>query len=189
MPDVVYLNSRDNVCVAARNLERGESVVAGERTIKLTEPVRQGHKVAVAAIGAGDVVRKWGETIGFATQAIAPGQWVHSHNMAIGELEHHYEKSTDVPPAPPPLEGHTFQGFRRAHGRAGTRNYIAIISGVNCSASVASYVARRFTPEMLRDYANVDGVIAFSHGHGCGMEFGGEHHRILNRVMGGMARH
>jgi altronate hydrolase len=189
MPDVVYLNSRDNVCVAARNLERGENVVAGESTIKLVEPVRQGHKVAVAAIAKGDVVRKWGETIGFAIEGIAAGQWVHSHNMAIGELKQQYEKSTAVPAAPSPLEGHTFQGYRRAHGRAGTRNYIAIISGVNCSASVASYVARRFTGDMLRDYPNVDGVIAFSHGHGCGMELGGEHHRILNRVMGGMARH
>ena len=84
MPDVVYLNPRDNVCVAARNLERGESVVARERAIKLVEQVRLGHKIAVARIEKGDVVRKWGETIGFATEAIAPGQSVHSHNMAIG---------------------------------------------------------------------------------------------------------
>ena len=157
--------------------------------MKLVEPVRQGHKIATAPIRTGDVVRKWGETIGFATRAIEPGEWVHSHNMAIGELKQQYEKSTAVPADLPPLEGHTFQGFRRPAGRAGTRNYIAIISGVNCSASVANYVARRFSPEMLREYPNVDGVIAFAHGGGCGMEYGGEHHRILNRVMGGIARH
>jgi altronate hydrolase len=189
MPDVVHLNPRDNVCVAARNLDRGEAVSAGEVRVKLVEPVRQGHKVAIGAIQQSAAVRKWGEIIGYAAEPIHPGQWVHSHNMAIGELRQDYEKSTAVPPDPDSLAGYSFQGYRRASGPAGTRNYVAIISGVNCSASVAHYIADRFTPELLRDYPNVDGVLAFSHGHGCGMEFGGEHHRILNRVMGGMARH
>jgi altronate hydrolase len=189
MPDVVHLHPRDNVCVAARNLERNDQVSAGPLRVTLVEPARQGHKIAVVEIEAGEVVRKWSETIGYATRRIAPGEWVHSHNMAIGERRQEYQKSTAVPPEPAPLEGHTFQGYRRANGRAGTRNYVAIISGVNCSASVAHYVARRFTPEVLGEYPNIDGVLAFSHGHGCGMEFGGEHHRILNRVMGGMARH
>jgi altronate hydrolase len=189
MPDVIYLHPRDNVCVAARNLGQGDDVAARQRRVTLAEPVRQGHKIAVAAIEAGEVVRKWGETIGYATRRIAAGQWVHSHNMAISKHSQQYEKATAVPPALEPLEGRTFQGYRRSSGCAGTRNYIAIISGVNCSASVAHYIADRFTPELLRDYPNVDGVLAFSHGHGCGMEFGGEHHRILNRVMGGMARH
>ena len=189
MPDVIHLHPRDNVCVAARNLERGESVTAGERRLELAEPVRQGHKIALAAIGEGDVVRKWGEMIGYATCPIASGQWVHSHNMAIGKHDQNYDKATAVPPPHEPIEGYTFQGYRRPSGRAGTRNCLAIISGVNCSASVAHYIAQRFTPELLREYPNVDGVLAFSHGHGCGMEFGGEHHRILNRVMGGIARH
>jgi altronate dehydratase len=189
MPDVVLLHPGDNICVAARNLERGETVAVGDCPVVLVEPVRQGHKIAVHSINQDSVVRKWGEAIGHATRAIAPGQWVHSHNMAIGKHQEEYEKSTTVPHPPEPLEGHTFQGYRRPNGRAGTRNYIAIISNVNCSASVAHYIARRFTPELLREYPNVDGVLAFSHGNGCGMEFGGQHHRILNRVLGGMARH
>jgi altronate hydrolase len=189
MPDVIHLHPRDNVCVAARNLERGETVTAGEYRIDLAEPVRQGHKIALGAIGQGDVVRKWGETIGYAARPIAAGQWVHSHNLAIGKHTHDYEKATAIPPRPAPLEGYTFQGYRRQGGRTGTRNYLAIISGVNCSASAAHYIARRFSTDLLRDYPNVDGVLAFSHGHGCGMEFGGEHHRILNRVMGGIAQH
>ena len=109
--------------------------------------------------------------------------------MTTGALRQEYEKSTAVPDDPSPLTGYTFQGYRRADGRAGTRNYIAILSNVNCSASVARYAAARFTPERLRDFPNVDGVLSFSHGSGCGMEFGGEHHQMLNRVMGGMARH
>jgi altronate hydrolase len=189
MPEIVVLHPRDNICVAARNLDRGESILANDCAITLVEPVRQGHKIALAEIDAGAKVRKWGESIGFATRRIAPGEWVHSHNMAIGEHRQDYDKSTAVPATPEPLEGYTFQGYRRPNGRAGTRNYIAVISNVNCSASVAHYVARRFTPDALRDYPNVDGVLAFSHGHGCGMEFGGQHHQILNRVVGGMARH
>ena len=157
--------------------------------MQLLDDVNQGHKIARTTIQPGEPVLKWGQPIGFATCPIEPGRWVHSHNMAIGALSQEYEKSTAVPEAPQPQNGYTFQGYRRGDGRAGTRNYVAIISNVNCSANVARYVAARFTPERLRDFPNVDGVLAFSHGNGCGMEFGGEHHQILNRVMGGMARH
>jgi altronate hydrolase len=109
--------------------------------------------------------------------------------MATGTLRREYEKSTAVPADPAPMTGYTFQGYRRPDGRAGTRNYIAILSNVNCSASVAHHIAARFTPERLQDFPNVSGVLPFTHGSGCGMEFGGEHHQILNRVVGGMARH
>jgi altronate hydrolase len=189
MPDVILLHPTDTVCVAARDLSTGDTVELTGARLRLLDDVNQGHKIARTAIQSGEAVLKWGQPIGFATQPIEPGRWVHSHNMAIGALAQEYEKSTAVPDAPPPRSGSTFQGYRRADGRAGTRNYIAIISNVNCSANVARYVAARFTPERLREFPNVDGVLAFSHGNGCGMEFGGEHHNILNRVMGGMARH
>ncbi len=189
MRDIVLLDPVDSVCVAARDLAVGDVVDAPGGTIRLLEHVGQGHKIARASLAPGDAVLKWGQPIGFATRSIPPGQWVHSHNMAIGAVTQDYEKSTAVPKDLSPRTGCTFQGYRRADGRAGTRNYLAILSNVNCSASVAKYVAARFTPERLRDFPNVDGVIAFSHGNGCGMEFGGEHHQMLNRVMGGMARH
>jgi altronate hydrolase len=189
MPDVILLHPTDTVCVAARDLSTGDTVELPGGRLRLLDDVNQGHKIARATIQPGEAVLKWGQPIGFATQPIEPGRWVHSHNMAIGALAQEYEKSTAVPDAPLPRNGYTFQGYRRADGRAGTRNYIAIISNVNCSANVARYVSAQFTPERLRDFPNVDGVLAFSHGNGCGMEFGGEHHNILNRVMGGMARH
>jgi altronate hydrolase len=189
MRDIVLLDSLDSVCVAARDVAAGEVVESPGGQIRLIEQVKQGHKLARASLSIGDAVLKWGQPIGFATCPIQPGEWVHSHNMAIGAVTHDYEKSTAVPKDLPPRTGSTFQGYRRADGRAGTRNYIALVSNVNCSASVAKYVAARFTTDRLRDHPNVDGVIAFSHGNGCGMEFGGEHHQILNRVMGGMARH
>jgi altronate hydrolase len=189
MRDVILLHPSDSVCVAARDLSAGATVEFPAGRLQLLEDVRQGHKIARTRIQSGAPLLKWGQTIGSATSQIEPGQWVHTHNVAIGALAQDYEKSTAVPADPPPLTGYTFQGYRRPDGRAGTRNYIAILSNVNCSASVARRVAARFTAERLRDFPDVSGVVAFSHGSGCGMAFGSEHHQILNRVMGGMARH
>src|SRR5262245_15741736 len=189
MRALILLHPTDSVCVATRDLLAGTAVELPDGCLQLLDDVMQGHKTARTAVQPGEAILKWGQPIGFATRSIEPGQWVHSHNMAIGALRREYEKSTAVPDDPSPLAGYTFEGYRRADGRAGTRNYIAILSSVNCSASVARCVAARFTPERLREFPNVTGVLPLSHGSGCGMEFGGEHHQMLNRVMGGMARH
>ncbi|HTU24469.1 MAG TPA: UxaA family hydrolase, partial [Pirellulales bacterium] len=188
--DVVVLNPADNVCVAARALDAGNEIDAAGRQVKLHQAVRLGHKIALVPIVVGQAVVKYGQTIGFATQAIAAGEWVHSHNLAAGQFTRDHAKSTDIPPDPTPLAGKTFLGYPRAGRRAGTRNYIAVISTVNCSASVSRYVARRFDRETLRrDFPNVDGVVAFTHGSGCGMPYKGLNHQVLNRVMAGIARH
>jgi altronate hydrolase len=189
MRHVILLHPTDSVYVAARDLSTGATVEWLDERLQLRNDVTQGHKIARKAIRPNEAILKWGQTIGFATCPIEPGVWVHSHNMATGTLRQEYEKSTAVPADPAPVTGYTFQGYRRPDGRAGTRNYIAILSNVNCSASVAHHIAARFTPERLRNFPNVSGVLPFTHGSGCGMEFGGEHHQILNRVMGGMARH
>jgi len=165
----------------------GVSATPEDATLACDVPL--GHKIAVQRIAAGQPVHKFGQLIGFATAEIAPGQWVHSHNLANVDPLLEYEKSTAIPPALPPIEGRTFSGYRRADGRAGTRNYIGIISTVNCSASVSKYIAERFDESLLRDYPNIDGVVAFTHDTGCGMQFGGMKHQMLNRVLGGMARH
>ena len=114
---------------------------------------------------------------------------MHSHNVEPGEFARDCPKSTAVPPEPTPITGRTFQGYRRGDGRAGTRNYVAVISSVNCSATVSKYIARRFDAAALREFPNVDGVVAFTYGAGCGIPFDGEYHQILTRVLGGMARH
>src|SRR5215212_9578251 len=189
MRDLILRHPTDSVRVAARDLMAGSTVELRDGQLQLLDDVMQGHKIARTAIQSGEAILKWGQTIGFATCPIEPGQWVHTQNVATGALRQEYEKSTAVPDDPAPLTDYTFQGYRRADGRAGTRNYIAVLSSVNCSASVARYVAARFPTERLREFPNVDGVLSFSHGSGCGMDFGGEHHQMLNRVMGGMARH
>jgi altronate hydrolase len=187
--DIVFLHGSDNVCVAARDLAAGSTISAAGRTVELTGPVKLGHKVALEGIARGKPVVKYGQIIGFSTEEVAPGTWIHTHNLTAGQFARDYASATEVPPDPRPLTGRTFQGFRRPSGQAGTRNYVAVISTVNCSASVSKYVAARFNADALKQFPNVDGVVAFTHGGGCGMQFGGEGHATLNRVMGGMARH
>src|SRR3954447_4618910 len=187
--DAVYLSSDDNICVAARNLATGELLSVGGREIMLAQPVRLGHKIAVRPIRKGEHVRKYGQIIGQATEAIEPGQWVHSHNLMNGDFVRDYAKSQFVPPSPTPIEGRTFLGYKRPGGKAGTRNYIAVISTVNCSATVSKYIAQRFDSAVLRDFPNIDGVLAVKHGGGCGIQYQGLQHQILNRTLAGMARH
>jgi altronate hydrolase len=187
--DTIYLNAEDNICVAARLLTAGTEIRANGRAIKLAEAVPLGHKIAIKAIAKDEPVRKYGQIIGFASEAIEAGGWVHSHNLSIGEFVRDYAPASETPPPLDPIADRTFMGYRRANGKAGTRNYIAIISTVNCSASVSKYVAERFDKSLLKDYPNIDGVIALRHDNGCAMQFGGLQHTLLNRVMGGMAKH
>lgn len=188
-PDVILLHPSDNVCVAARNLGAGSRIAAGGQTVELREAVRMGHKIALANFLVGQPVTKYGQIIGFASQPIESGAWVHTHNLHVEQFVRDYAKSSAVPPEQPPLTGYTFQGYRRTDGRVGTRNYIAVISSVNCSATVCKLIARRFDAVALREFPNVDGVVAFTHGSGCGMPWDGEYHKLLSRVLGGMAKH
>lgn len=186
---VVHLHPADNVCIATRNLPAGTEVTAGGHTVRLSGAVGLGHKIALSHIDKGGRVYRYGQTIGFATEAIEPGDWVHTHNVEAGAFSRDYEYATEIPPDPPAMSGRTFQGYRRADGRAGTRNYIAIISNVNCSASVSKYVAHRFDHGLLKDFPNVDGILPLTHKGGCGMQFGGEDHEQLARTMAGFAKH
>jgi altronate hydrolase len=187
--NAVYLHPSDNICVAARNLSAGDAVTAGEIQVKLAAPVKIGHKIAVLPIAKGEFIYKYGQVIGHATRAISPGEHVHSHNLENCDFGKDYAKAQAIPPDPTPIADRTFQGYRRAGGKAGTRNYIGIISTVNCSATVSKYIAQRFDKALLRDYPNIDGVIAFTHGTGCGMQYQGLNHEYLNRTLAGMARH
>jgi arabinonate dehydratase len=187
--DAVHLHPDDNLCVASRNLEKGQRLAIAGTSITLTENVRLGHKIAVRPIRRDEYLRKYGQIIGQATSDISPGQWIHSHNLVNGEFARDYASATAIPPPPAPIAGRTFLGYRRPSGPAGTRNYIAVVSTVNCSATVCKHIAQHFTPERLRDFPGVDGVIAVKHGGGCGIQYQGLQHEVLNRTLAGMARH
>jgi altronate hydrolase len=186
--DVVLLHPADNTGIAAKNLARGATISAGRHRVTLTEDIGLGHKIALAPIANGQRIYKYGQTIGFATRDIEPGQWVHSHNVAAGHFNRDYAHASETPPAPAPIAGRTFLGYRRADGRAGTRNYLAVISSVNCSASVSRYIAQQCR-ELVKQYPNVDGILPITHKGGCGMQFSGEDHQQLNRVLAGFAKH
>ena len=188
--DVVHLHSGDSCVVAVRPIPAGTLITLRDgRTVEVQKSIAAGHKLAIAAHSNGDPVFKYGWSIGVATQPIQVGEHIHSHNL---KCEHQVDLealATETPPNPTRIEGKTFDGFVRADGRVGTRNYIAVISTVNCSASVSRLVANRFTAENLREYPNVDGVVAFRHDSGCGMAYEGIKHRTLSRVLGGIAHH
>jgi len=182
------LHPNDDVLIAGAPLSRGTPVEGGR--IELLQDVPAGHKIAAHAIGKGEAVRRYGQVIGFAARSIEPGEHVHTHNLHIGELHQDHAVGTDLRPVQPlpPERQRTFDGFLRADGRVGTRNYLAIVSTVNCSASVSKLARDRFR-DVQRDYPNVDGVISFTHRSGCGMIHDGEDHRRLERVLGNMATH
>ena len=186
---LIQLHANDNVAIASRDVARNTRIGSEQGDGVLLEPVPLGHKVAVRPIASGEPIIKFGQWIGFATEPIAIGRWVHSHNLEAGEFARDAVACSAVPPDPEPILGHTFLGYRRPDGKAGTRNYVAIVSNVNCSASVCRAVARQFGPENLERFPHVDGVVAFTHANGCGFQHGGEHHRILNRTLGGITRH
>ena len=186
-PAAIRLDETDNVATAVRPLEIGETVLG----VVVAERIARGHKIALGAISAGDPVTKYGQFIGTASTVIAAGTHAHTHNVAFASTSQTYEFSTAVRPVSMVDEARraTFEGFRRDNGKVGTRNYIAIITSVNCSATAARMIADHFTPAELADYPNVDGVVAFVHGTGCGMADSGDGFDALQRVMWGYARH
>ena len=185
MADTVRLDPSDNVVTAIRPLEVGADV-GGAKALAL---IPRGHKVATAPIQKGAVVRKYSQVIGYAAEDIPAGAHVHTHNVEFRATEVEYEFSTDLRPVAPAAKIDTFMGYRRKSGRAGTRNYIAILTSVNCSATAARKIAAAFGPEEMAQYPNVDGVVAFVHGTGCGMAGDGEGFEALQRVMWGYAKH
>jgi altronate hydrolase len=194
VPLVLRLNPADDVVIARRQLLSGTLIKSeGVTVIGMVPP---GHKVATRAIAAGGPVRRYNQIIGFATRDIRPGEHVHLHNLGIGAehgaFERDYAFCADVHPTPAVAAPVSFMGIVRPDGRVATRNYIAILSSVNCSATVSRAIADRFRrdifPDALAPYPNIDGVIALTHGTGCGMDMG-ESMQVLRRTMAGYARH
>lgn len=185
---LIRLNRDDNVVIAGDSLADGQMVHDGAEILTVTEPIPYGHKVATARIGRGSPVRKYGQTIALATADIEPGAHVHLHNTRASPRAGEYEYAVALS-EPAPTEPRTFDGYRRQDGRVGTRNYVAVISTVNCSASTSRFIASEVGRELLSEFPNVDGVIALAHKGGCGMAVDGADHQLLNRVLGGFARH
>ena len=159
-----------------------------ENGVEVAARVPAGHKIAVREVKQGRPVRRYNQIIGFATRDIRAGEHVHVHNLAMGDFERDYAFAADCKPTQYVGTPATFQGIVRADGRVATRNYIGILTSVNCSATVARMVADHFR-NRLDAYTNVDGVVALTHKSGCGMASEGEGIEVLRRTIAGYARH
>ena len=192
MTPFIRLHPADDVLIARSQLVGGST--AENMVIKGLIP--PGHKVATRAIAAGGPVRRYNQIIGFASKPIAAGEHVHTHNLDMGpnkgDFERDYAFGADLKPEPARLEA-SFMGIKRADGRVATRNYIGILSSVNCSATAARAIADHFSrqnnPAALSAFPNVDGIVALTHGTGCGMDTEGMGMQILQRTLAGYATH
>lgn len=190
-PMALVLSESDNVAVLLANVLSGTEVRPG---VIAAQRVSRGHKLAIAPIQEGEPVRKFGQTIGFATRTITPGEWVHEHNCGMGPeggtFRRNYDFGAGIVPVDyvPHQQRATFEGFRRSNGKVGTRNYIGILTSVNCSATVARYIAEAVERSgMLDDYPSIDGIVSFVHQTGCGMSGKGEGFDLLARTQWGYA--
>ena len=192
MNPFIRLHPSDDVLIARSQLVGGTTV----ESISVKGLIPAGHKVATHALNTGDPVRRYNQIIGFASKPIAAGEHVHTHNLWMGEAKgdfaRDYAIGADVKPTAPRREA-TFMGYRRSDGRVATRNYIGVLSSVNCSATAARAIADQFSrqnhPQALADYPHVDGVVALTHGTGCGMDGDGLGLQVLQRTLAGYATH
>jgi altronate hydrolase len=190
---MVVLSAADHVAIAKRPLVPGTRVRrAGGAMLVARQLIPSGHKVAIAGVAAGGPVHRYGQVIGFATRPIRAGDHVHEHNLSVGDLERDYAIGADYRPVElaAPADRRTFRGFRRPDGRVGTRNYVAVLASVNCASSATRAVAAHFQRAgALRDFPNVDGVIALPIKGGCGAHHGSADLGVLQRTLAGVVDH
>jgi len=181
----VVLHPNDDVWIALAETRAGSFTPDG---IRIAADVGAGHKIARRAVARGRPVHRYNQVIGFASADIAPGEHVHTHNLAMGEVQLDYAFCADARPTAYVPEPRSFLGFRRADGGVATRNFIGVITSVNCSATAAKMIADHYRGR-LDAYPNVDGVIALTHKSGCGLDAPLEGVRTLRRALAGYVRH
>lgn len=183
----IRLHNSDNVAIARVSLSAGQIIRPGGGSLTVRDSIAAGHKVAIEAIAAGQPVLRYGEMIGRARIAIEAGTHVHTHNLTFEEISFNYEFPTSDRPLPAPSHGGPkFLGYAREDGRAGTRNYIAVVAASNCAAHTVSAIAASYAGTSLP--ANVDGVVAFPHGEGCAHSIGPDTEQ-LQRTLAGILAH
>ena len=187
-PRVLRLNPQDNVAIALDDIGAGEAV--GDAGVKLVQSVMRGHKIAISPITAGQNVLRYGQIIGQATSDIAAGEHVHVQNLGMGDHAQDYAHASEAVGLGAASAHRTFDGYHRADGHVGTRNYLGILTSVNCSGSVAKFIAEAAEKSgLLDDFPNIDGIVPITHGTGCGMSGDNEGYDTLFRTLSGYAQH
>ncbi|MCS6860437.1 MAG: altronate dehydratase family protein [Abditibacteriales bacterium] len=196
----IVLHEGDDVAIAKEKLTAGTVLTQNGWSVQLRQDVPAGHKIALHAVKKDAPLRRYGQVIGFATEDIQPGDWVHLHNLGMGQasgahaqggLQVEYEFGTEVKPVDyvPVDQMRTFRGYQRPDGRVGTRNYVALIATVNCAASTTQIIADHFKRTGLKEFPHVDGVLPITHKGGCGTAMGGADLKQLQRTLAGFANH
>jgi len=187
MPRVIRLHESDTVAIALDDIARDTALPAIGLVTQAKIP--SGHKIALAPHARGAPVRRYGQMIGVATQDIPPGAHVHSQNLGMGDHKQDHAFGADCRPVSPAPEPRSFEGFHRADGKVGTRNYLGILTSVNCSGSVARFIAEAAEREgLLEAFPHVDGIVPVVHGTGCGMSADDDGYRALFRTLSGYAQ-
>ena len=183
---IIRLQAIDNLVIALTDLPKG-ATPAG-LGVTLPGAVPRGHKIAACAIAKGETVLRYGQSIGQATEDIPAGGHIHSHNLGMGPHSTDYAIGQQATPLPP-LAERTFMGYQRSDGQVGTRNYIGILTSVNCSGSVARFIAEAAEKDpILSSMPNIDGFVPIVHNSGCGMSGVNEGYDTLMRTLKGYAR-
>jgi len=188
-PALLVLHASDNVAVARVAIAAGAPLAAPGGALVAAQDIPAGHKIATRAVARGEAVRKYGQVIGGATRDIAPGEHVHVHNLDMGDSHPLHGIGRDYLPTRATPEPATFEGYVRADGGVGTRNFVGVVSSVNCSATVCKAIEKAFAGDAMAAWPGVDGVVAITHGTGCGMSGGGEGIALLRRTLRGYAAH
>ncbi|GAB5511907.1 MAG: altronate dehydratase family protein [Hyphomicrobiales bacterium] len=194
-PRALLLHPSDNVVIATQGIAQGTQLddVAGlDSAVTVLQTIPTAHKIARAPIAKGDAILRYGQIIGYAQQAIELGDHIHTHNMEMGDHFYGAKGATQNAPnaAQPTATQRTFEGFHRSNGKVGTRNYLGVLTSVNCSGSVARFIAdAAINDGLLKDFPNIDGIAPIVHGTGCGMADDGEGYDTLFRTLSGYAQH
>jgi altronate hydrolase/galactarate dehydratase len=185
---ILTLHPQDNIAVALADISAGD--IDAATGVKALQSVKQGHKIAISTIAAGQNIMRYGQTIGQATADIAVGEHVHVQNLGMGEHTRDYAHASEAKPLTPATDERSFDGYHRTDGRVGTRNYLGILTSVNCSGSVAKFIAEAAEKSgLLNDFPNIDGIVPITHGTGCGMSGNNEGYDTLFRTLSGYAQH
>jgi len=186
-PIAIRLHPNDNVVVARMDILPNTRV---EDDVAAATRVPPGHKILTRAVKKGEPLRKYNQIIGFAADDLPPGTHIHTHNCVMGDFERDYAFCADAHPTDfvPEHQRATFMGIPRPDGRSATRNYIGIVTTVNCSAATSRMIAARLEP-LLAQFPNIDGVVPLTHGGGCGMAASGLEMDVLRRTLAGYTRH
>ena len=187
MYNIIKLHEKDNIAVAPMIIPAHENINSNLTTIDF---IPFAHKIALSKIDKSNFIYKYGQIIGIASRDILPGEHVHTHNLEFSEFKRNFEIKNNQKRESKDLNSIFFDGFKRNNGRSGTRNYIGLLSTVNCSATVVKKIADVINNNsQLKQYENIDGAVCLKHSSGCGMNASGHGMKIFNQTIEGFKHH